>query len=111
MNRGDGDDPPPEVALDVREEIVPEEGTGGGPEADLEPGHLLLQLCAHRTAPALRCLHPPPRLELSTILREASQFPENQPEKAPSRAFSLLPTSGLTIKNLLRHYAELMFLN
>ena len=79
MNRGDGDDPPPEVALDVREEIVPEEGTGGGPEADLEPGHLLLQLRAHRTAPALGRLHPPPRLELSTILREASQCLEKGP--------------------------------
>ena len=99
MNRGDGDDPPPEVALDVREEIVPEEGTGGGPEADLEPGHLLLQLRAHRTAPALGRLHPPPRLELSTNLCEASQCLE--------KALGLLVVeSASTIRNLLRHYAE-----
>ena len=41
-------------------------------------------------------------VELSTNLREVSQCPE----KAPTRAFSLLKASicAFTVKNLLRHY-------
>ena len=44
------------------------------------------------------------RIELSTNIREVSMFPE----KAPTKAFSLLksPPRAFPIKNLLRHYAS-----
>ena len=46
-------------------------------------------------------------LELATNIHQVSQCPE----KASTRAFSLLkaPTSACTIENLLRHYAKQTF--
>ena len=48
--------------------------------------------------------HLPVLLELPTNLHDFVQLPE----KAPTRALSLLkvPTSAFTIKNLLTHYAR-----